>query len=301
MSLSTAMNPSFETYIMNSASSKEEDLSRLLNLDAVVTQLLGGPFPDYPDLSQVRTVLDLGCGPGGWAFTVSTLHPNMSIIGVDKNQSLVEYARMRAQTLGLAQERVRFDTLDVTQFPWPFEDNTFDLINGRFLQSFLRVSDWPLLLHECLRVLKPGKQVRLTEAESTITNARHYEQLHSLLPSTLQHIGHSFALDGRNNGITHMLDTLLSNAKFSAIEHTPHFINYSVGQPAHGPFVDLIVRTFAPSLLGTAVVKEQLTDSASYLHLYQRALSEFDGEDFCAGAYFLTVTGKKAEHLTRPR
>ncbi len=43
-------------------------------------------FPDDFRLSQVHLVLDLACGPGGWAIDVARAYPNIDVMGVDISQ-----------------------------------------------------------------------------------------------------------------------------------------------------------------------------------------------------------------------
>src|SRR5437667_425536 len=59
-------NPS--TYFINPEEAAET--SRLLLQDRIITKEMGGVFPASLDLSHIYTVLDLACGPGGWALDV---------------------------------------------------------------------------------------------------------------------------------------------------------------------------------------------------------------------------------------
>ena len=69
------VNPSENqtTYFINPEEAAET--SRLLMQDRVVTKEMGGVFPVDLDPSSIHLVLDLACGPGGWASEVARAYP----------------------------------------------------------------------------------------------------------------------------------------------------------------------------------------------------------------------------------
>src|SRR5260370_36774855 len=87
----------------------------------------------------------------------------MSLVGIDINQHVMEYACAQAADHHV-DDRVKFhvmDALSILDFP----DASFDLVNLRFAISFVRTWDWPMLLKKLLRVVRPGGVVRLTDEE----------------------------------------------------------------------------------------------------------------------------------------
>lgn len=56
------------TYLFDSESAAE--MARLVSQDLLVTKYMGGLLPENPDFSGIRRVLDVACGPGGWADDV---------------------------------------------------------------------------------------------------------------------------------------------------------------------------------------------------------------------------------------
>jgi tRNA G46 methylase TrmB len=81
--MTTPINPSENqsTYFINPE--EAEETARLLLQDRLLTTEMGGVFPEGLDLNQLHIVLDLACGPGGWATDVARLYPQMDVIGVD--------------------------------------------------------------------------------------------------------------------------------------------------------------------------------------------------------------------------
>src|SRR6266436_4756999 len=107
----TPTNPSenLTTYFINPEEAAET--SRLLMQDRVVTKEMGGVFPAGLDLSPIHLVLDLACGPGGWASEVARNYSHMDVEGVDISEKMMRYAQAQARTQGLAN--ASFQVMDV--------------------------------------------------------------------------------------------------------------------------------------------------------------------------------------------
>uniref|UniRef100_UPI0035E46575 class I SAM-dependent methyltransferase n=1 Tax=Thermogemmatispora sp. TaxID=1968838 RepID=UPI0035E46575 len=147
------------TYVIDPENAGE--LARLMQQDRLLTEGMGGLLPEEGlSLPPQGRVLDLACGPGGWALELAFQYPRAEVIGVDISRQAIEYARAQAQSRGL--ENVHFAVMNVMErLDWP--DASFDLINGRLLCGFMLPAAWPRLLAECHRLLKPGGIIRLTE------------------------------------------------------------------------------------------------------------------------------------------
>src|SRR5712692_166421 len=119
----------------------EAELARLIRQEDLFSGYEGGLFPEGTEqLVGVRRILDLACGPGGWALQVAAAHPDIEVIGVDLSERMVEYARSRARARGI--RNARFSIMDITR-PLEFPDSSCGLLNARFLQSVLTPCAWP--------------------------------------------------------------------------------------------------------------------------------------------------------------
>ena len=89
------------------------------------------------------TVLDVGCGPGG--FCRLAAETGATVVGIDASQAHVEISRERVLS-------GRFDVGDM-QF-LPYEDDSFDVVTG--FNSFQYAADRVAALREARRVARPG-------------------------------------------------------------------------------------------------------------------------------------------------
>jgi cyclopropane fatty-acyl-phospholipid synthase-like methyltransferase len=64
------------TYFVNDKQNQEE-LQRLTIQDRMITTAMGGVLSEQTDPSTFRRVLDIGCGPGGWAIETARTYPTM--------------------------------------------------------------------------------------------------------------------------------------------------------------------------------------------------------------------------------
>ena len=67
------------------------------------------------------------------------------------------------------RENVSFQVMNILQ-PLGFPESSFDLINARLISGFMLRDKWPMFFRECLRVLKLGGILRVTEVEAGMAN-----------------------------------------------------------------------------------------------------------------------------------
>jgi ubiquinone/menaquinone biosynthesis C-methylase UbiE len=272
-------------YVIDAESAAE--MARLMRQDQAMTAGMGGPLPEI-DLNEVQYVLDLACGPGGWPLELAYAYSDMEIVGVDISKRMIAYANTQAQVQH--RNNVSFRVMDALQ-PLDFPDNSFDLVNARFLSSFLRRENWPSLFREILRVVRPGGIVRLTEPEAGMTNKSHLEKALHIGMQAMGRAGLNFSPNGYHYGIVHMLPSFFRQADLPIRGQRAHFIEYSFGTEAHESFYHDL--TLALQLFEPLVVKMQLATAQEWRELSQRGLAEMYEEDFCAAWMLLTIWGEK--------
>jgi SAM-dependent methyltransferase len=110
-------------------------------------------------LSEVDTVLDVGCGLAHWSCALlGYLPPHARILGVDKHNEWVQKATQKMQAMGLAD---RFTIKQSYVENLPVKSESFDLVTCQTL--LMHVSDPRIAIQEMIRAVKPGGLVAVAE------------------------------------------------------------------------------------------------------------------------------------------
>ena len=275
------------TYFIDAESGTE--LARLLLQDRLINQHLGGPLHALGDLSRIRDVLDIACGPGGWALDLARDHPEMRVVGIDKAPSMVEYALEQAEQLRLYN--VDFIVMDALQ-PLRVPDNSFDLVNGRFLIGFMKRDDWSGLLREARRLLRPGGLMCLTEADTwNIAGCPAVQRFGVLQAQALYAAGAGFSVNGPCFGVSPELPRFLLAAGYERIQHAAFALDISTGSPSHDGFVQNIET--AAALLSPFLIHTGATTQEEFDHIYQQMVLEMRSSEFCGLWFFFSSWGHK--------
>lgn len=274
------------SYFIDAESAAE--MVRLTEQDRLVTAAMGDLLGGVADRAGIARVLDLGCGPGGWAASLAAAYPEMAVEGMDISQTMVAHAGARAADRRLGN--LRFRVGDLTR-PLDYPDASFDLVNGRMI-GFLPTAAWRSLMRECLRVVRPGGTVRLTEFEApgTSTSAA-LEEVTELFARALSAAGQNFAPRGHRIGIAAVLRRCLQEAGAEDLAMQAHVIDYSSDTPVHRAFVEDWRAAFGlaePFLIATGV-----TDAERFDALRRRMTAEMSAPEFSAVLFLLTVTGRR--------
>ena len=265
-----------------------ETMTWLLNLDKIINNGMGGTLSERPGLSGIEAVLDLGCGPGGWVMELAREHSAIRVVGVDISESMIQFAKGQAISRGYGN--ASFKVMDVKQ-PLGFEDASFDLVNERTFFGVMAPDEWPQLLAECKRILRPGGIIRLSELELPVTTSPALNELWDITARAFYDTGRSFSVDGRHIGITAVLKRLLRDAGFQNVKHQGHVMDISAGTVDFEGFFRNFVYIFElakPFHLRARGVTEQ-----EYDRLYQQMQAEMLASDFCGLWTYVTAWGEK--------
>ena len=286
MTESVASNGSGHGYVIDAENAAE--MARLMHQDHLLTQELGGLVPEPIDLSVVFQVLDIACGPGGWLLDLTTQYPHLRGVGIDISQLMIDYANSLAASQGLPN--VQFQVMDAAK-PLKFPDDSFDLVNARILTGFLSTQQWPTLVQECYRILRPGGIIRLTEVEWGLTNSVAYDTLTGFAALGNYRAGHSFSPHGRVFGTTPMLKRFLRQAGFQQVQHRAYAVDYSAGATAYEDNVHnylIFYKLFQDFLVQMGVATAEEVEQ-----IYEQMEKEMRADDFCALDLYVTAWGYK--------
>jgi ubiquinone/menaquinone biosynthesis C-methylase UbiE len=246
---------------------------------------MGGVLPEQTDVALWRRVLDVACGPGGWAIEAARTYPGLSLVGVDISHRIIAYACEQAEACQMA-DRVSFHSMDALRM-LEFPPGSFDLVNLRLSVGFLRTWDWPGLLREMLRVARPRGIIRLTEPELIHeTTSRAFTRWQDLLVQAWYRAGHLFAPD--TAGITAHLPRTLQRAGCGQIQTKTFTYTFRAGTPEGESLyadVQYLFQTTRPFLQKWGAIPDD------YQELSQQVLHEIRQDDFQANWNFQTIWG----------
>ena len=109
-------------------------------------------------LSGPARILDLGCGTGEITRRLADRYPRAALVGIDILEPNLARARHVSESFG---DRIRYETGDA--FALDHGDASFDLVVCRHMSQ--AVPDFPLVLGEITRVLKPGGWLHLVSED----------------------------------------------------------------------------------------------------------------------------------------
>ncbi len=100
--------------------------------------------------SQGRRHLEIGCGVGGNLFSVLATFPNLAGVGIDLEEQLLEVARRRAETMGIA-DRLELRCIDARELS---DEAVFDTVV--WSDAYFELSSRAGTLRAAFRALRPG-------------------------------------------------------------------------------------------------------------------------------------------------
>jgi len=116
-------------------------------------------IPTLLDLTPDSSVLEVGCGSGGYALYLAK-DVGCRLVGVDINGPGIQNANQLAATIGL-EERVRFELCDASR-ELAFDADSFDAVFSN--DVFCHLPGRANVLGEIFRVLKPGGRMLFSDA-----------------------------------------------------------------------------------------------------------------------------------------
>ncbi len=273
------------TYFVQDHANKEE-MARLTIQEQMLTASMGGVLPEQPEPEAFQSILDVGCGTGGWLIKVARTYPALShLVGVDINERMIEHARALAAAEEVS-DRVEFYQMDALH-KLNFPASSFDLVNQRLGLSFVRTWNWLDLLKEFTRVARPGGVIRLSEADMVESNSAGLTRREQLLLQAFYQAGHFFVR--QRDGITRELAPLLQRYGLRNIQTRVHCLEYRSGTEPGRLFAENMAhgfRTLKPFMQKWTTLPED------YDALYQQTIEEMRQPGFVATWRLLTVWGQ---------
>jgi len=103
-------------------------------------------------------VLDLGCGTGTLTVLIKTLHPDVKVVGVDGDLTVLDAARAKANRAGV---HIKWDYGLAFELPYP--DQSFGRVLTSLMLHHLTSDNKRRTFREVLRVLSPGGELHIVD------------------------------------------------------------------------------------------------------------------------------------------
>ena len=132
----------------------DESMARNLAHQAEAIWPQEAPLFQRYGLSGTLRILDLGCGTGEITRRLARLYPQAQLVGIDILEGNLALARRDSTAFGARIEYAQGDA-----FALAYPDSAFDLVACRHMSQ--AVPDFPLVLAEITRVLRPGGWLHL--------------------------------------------------------------------------------------------------------------------------------------------
>jgi ubiquinone/menaquinone biosynthesis C-methylase UbiE len=269
--------------------SNQDEITRLMVQDKLITAGMGGVLPELDDPTSLRRMLDVGCGTGGWLMETAKTYPMIeTLVGGDISSKMLAYTRQEAERLGL-DKRVQFKTMDalrVLEFP----ASSFDLVNQRLANSWLRTWEWKKILLEYMRVCRPDGIIRITES-----NLIFESNSPALTKINRHHLLEAYYRSGRlfaptSDGLTSELVHLMTQYGIQDVKSRVHTLVYRGGTEAGQYFYEdarLSFRLLLPFFEKWTRVPED------YAEICKQALKEIQHPDFVGTWTLVTAWGRR--------
>jgi ubiquinone/menaquinone biosynthesis C-methylase UbiE len=277
------------TFFLKNKRNKEESL-RAQREDQMLTRAMGGPLAEQADANVFAQTLHIACGSGDWTIEAARRYPHMSLVGIDNNPNIVDYARANAAAAQVA-DRVKFQLMDALR-PLAFPADSFDLVNLRLGVTFIRSWEWLRLIAEIVRVTRPGGVIRITEPQIVHQNKGPISipglaRFHTVLTCALYHSGHLFKED--TTGITAHVAPLLTHFGCQDVQTKEYALEVRAGTPEWTSYYDNAQSVLQGS---RAFLVKWGCFQGDFDALYQQAIEEMLHPEFHVSWNFLTVWGK---------
>jgi SAM-dependent methyltransferase len=242
-------------------------------------------------IAALKTVLDLGCGPGTWVMDVAFAYPHITAAGIDGSQDMVNYANTTARTRKLTN--ASFGVMDLLH-PLDVSNECLDLVNLRFLGDRLPRTAWEPLLAECFRLLKPGGVVRIIDHDrvpsSTSAALTHLEEW---LLQAMHGAGLGLVDDGAFVITPHVMGLLETAGFTTEILCEPFILDASANSPLWPEYFRLVEITF--DQVKPAILAAELASQADYERELRQAKMDLYDHEFRGQLSGLLVWARKPE------
>lgn len=252
---------------------------------------LGTLFPNMIPLGGITHILDLSCGPGTWLLEVMQAYPHIAGIGVDQKLELIQNAREDAHLIGIAS--ASFRTLECYE-KLPYADSSFDFVHVQRSSAAITPKQWPIVLRELARVLRPGGWIHFLDFEIGPTSSSAINTFMEYIYTAQSNDGRIFSSEMRALTSAIVFPRLLAEAGYAETKYTLHAID--IGNQTGSVGRDYILSVLAEdSRIATYLARAGVASQCEIDALIATMRKDVQHLKYCAIGMLISVVGMKPE------
>jgi len=252
---------------------------------------LGTLFPNTLPLGSITRVLDLSCGPGVWLLEVTQAYPRIEGIGVDQKPELIQSACEDAQLLG--SNSASFRVLDCYE-KLPYADSSFDFVHVQRSSAAITPKQWPVVLREIARVLRPGGWIQFLDFEIGPTSSSAINTFIEYLYTAHSNDGRVFSSEIRALTSATVFPRLLAEVGYTQTKYTLHAID--IGNQAGSVGRDYIVSVLiGDSRIADCLVRAGVVKKCEIDALIATMREDAQCLKYCAMGMLISIVSMKPE------
>ncbi|GAA5804816.1 S-adenosyl-L-methionine-dependent methyltransferase [Helicostylum pulchrum] len=109
----------------------------------------------WAPIESPKFIVEAGTGNGIWALEMANQYTESQVLGIDLKPPVFQHGN---------PTNLRYNQTNLNE-SWPMNDNSVDFIFQRNMYLHIQKDQWPKILEEMFRVLKPGGYIELIESD----------------------------------------------------------------------------------------------------------------------------------------
>lgn len=251
-------------------------------------QAMGGLIPEVMPITGIQDVLEPMCGPGAWAIDAARAYPRWQITGTDADATMLRIAAENSYSFGLGN--LLFQRCEA-QTTLPYATGSFDLVQMQNVNTKIRSAVWPKVIHELLRVLRPGGWLHLVDLELGPVSSPALTTLSGLAMELVARLNHENEMRQTYSSAL-QYPRWLAEAGCLDVKYTLYPVR--LGGFEEGEGISLVLARLAEDSKAVACFKQmKMVEPNELERLLKDVRREIQEIDFCGSGMLISVTATK--------
>lgn len=154
-------------------------------------------------------ILDLGCGTATLTLLIKELHPDVTVIGIDGDEKILQIGRRKVKNAGAA--------ITLTQamaFSLPYPDESFDRVLSSLMFHHLTQEDKLTSFKEVYRVLRGGGELHIAD----------FGKPHNLLMRVVSYPWRLFESSSGTDNFKGLLPAMMRESGFTEVYESARYM-----------------------------------------------------------------------------